>query len=108
MLPEDLITEETVALYVKNASKRGHTYTHEDWPKNLWSLGYIEIITYLGQRIAKTKDSAEYYGILPYLVGHVPSKILLKPFSKRSKKIAVDPATFKTNMRRPRKFIAEI
>lgn len=104
MIPEDLVTVETVELYVKNAMKRGHTYTHQDWDKNLWNKPYNEIIRYLATRLEKTKVQEEYYGILPYLVGHVAEKTLYRPYSKRSKRIKLEESTLKTSTRRPSKF----
>lgn len=104
MLPEDLITEETVRLYVKNASRRGHAYIHPDWRTSLFAGSYREIVETLFKRLVETKEPEEYYGILPYLVGHVKAEKLLKPYHKRTKHLVLDESTFKTNMRKPRKF----
>jgi hypothetical protein len=103
-IPEDLVTEATVKLYVDNASKRGHTYSHPDWKKDMWSMQYNDIIRYLVARINATKLQDEYYGILPYLVGHVADKQLYRTFAKRAKHIKLDESTLKTTMRRPSKF----
>lgn len=100
--PENLITNQTIARFLKNASKQGYEYFHPNWPKDLWLKPYRKIIEYLGQRLALTEDSHEYYGILPYLVGHIHN---FPKFSKRKKKnIAVDPETFKTKTYTKKKF----
>lgn len=96
------MTEETIALYLENANKRSHTYFHHSWDNSLWLKPYQEIIKYLGQRLVETKDSSEYYGILPYLVGHIHR---FPKFSKRKEKdIALDTETFKTRTYTKKKF----
>ena len=101
---EDLITNETVRDTMLKAYRKGHTYKHESWPKDLWGWKYSDIIEFLADRFQLTKDPTEYYNIMPYLYKHVEEDKLFRPYHKRFKGTVLKEGSVKTNTRRPSKF----
>lgn len=102
---EDIYNQAEIAERVKNASKKGHVYSHPEWHQKLWTWKYNDIIEYLANRFQTTSSREEYYNIMPFLVGHADSDKLLRAFPRRFNGPVLNSDTLLTSKRRPYKFL---
>ena len=68
--------------WVKITTHNAECLVYHDWPSNLWSKSYEEIIEFLKNRFRETKDVQEYYLCILYLSHDMDPDELFVPWKE--------------------------